>query len=120
MNRDEFERVWPWLEQALAAYGDTHRKAHVIEAIETEQAVLFSRPGAAMVIEINTWPTGMKEAVAWLAGGDLKTIRAMTPEIEAWAKARGCHRAAVNAGRIGWAKALGDYRARGVYLTKDL
>ena len=118
--REEFEAAWPLLKPAIAAYGDTHRKRHVLEMIEDGRAVLFRCPGSAMVIEINTWPTGLKEAVAWLAGGDLEGIRKMTPEIEAWARRAGCHRAAVNAGRLGWTKVLKGYRERGVFLTKDL
>ena len=118
--RDEFERCWPWLAQAVLAYGPTHNEHHVWEKIEAGEAHLFPMPNAVMVVELKRWPTGYKEAVAWLAGGSLDEIKTFTPQIEKWAKANGCNRAAVVAARRGWQHELSGYRAVGTYLTKDL
>lgn len=118
--REEFDRVWLYLAPAVAAYGPTHTKADVWSRIEAGEAYLFAMPNAAMVVELKRWPTGFKEAVAWLAGGSLDEISSFTPRIEAWAKAEGCHRAAVVAGRRGWQRHLAGYRPSGTYLTKDL
>ena len=118
--REEFDRCWRWLAPAVLAYGPTHNQDHVWARIESGEAHLFPMPNAAMVVELKRWPTGYKEAVAWLAGGSLDEIKAFTPKIEDWARAEGCNRAAVNAGRRGWQHALPGYRAAGTYLTKDL
>lgn len=118
--RAEFERCWSFLAPAVAAYGPTHDKQHVWERIEAGEAHLFPMPNAAMVVELKRWPTGFKEAVAWLAGGSGDEIETFTPRIEAWARAEGCHRAAIMAGRPGWQRRRGGYRMAGVYLTKDL
>lgn len=118
--RDEFERCWSYLAPAVAAYGPTHTKEHVWRQIEAGEAHLFPMPHAAMVVELKRWPTGFKEAVAWLAGGSLDEIKRFTPQIEQWARAEGCHRAAVVAGRRGWARELPGYRPVGTFLTKEL
>jgi len=118
--REEFDRVWPWLAQAILAYGPTHTKDDVWRRIEAGEVHLFAMPNAAMAIELKRWPTGFKEAVAWLAGGSGEEIETFTPRIEAWARAEGCHRAAIIAGRAGWQRRRGGYRMAGVYLTKDL
>src|SRR5690606_14889947 len=87
--RAEFERCWSFLAPAVAAYGPTHDKQHVWERIEAGEAHLFPMPNAAMVVELKRWPTGFKEAVAWLAGGSGDEIETFTPRIEAWARAEG-------------------------------
>lgn len=119
-RREEFERVWRYLAPAVAAYGPTHTKADVWSRIEAGDAHLFAMPNAAMVVELKRWPTGFKEAVAWLAGGSLEEITAFIPKIEQWAKVEGCDRAAVVAARRGWQRQLTGYRPAGTYLTKDL
>jgi hypothetical protein len=120
ISREVFDRCWPYLEPAVAAYGPTHSKDDVWQRIESGEAQLWPLPHAAMVTELKRWPTGFKEAVAWLAGGSLVEIREFTPALEAWAKAEGCDRAAVCAGRLGWSRALTGYRQSGAFLTKEL
>lgn len=117
---DSFDRVWPLLKPAVEAYGPTHTRDHVWQAIERGEAQLWTHADCAMVTEIKVWPTGFKEAVAWLAGGSLEGIRILTPTIEAWAKTKGCARAAVIAGRRGWSRELTGYRPVGAFLTKEL
>jgi hypothetical protein len=108
------------IEPAVASYGPTHTKADVWRMIEAGDAQLWTDRDCAMVTEIKVWPTGYKEAVAWLAGGNLDGVRRLTPIIEDWARDKGCDRAAVIAGRRGWVRELTDYRASGSFLTKDL
>lgn len=119
-SRALFDRYWPMIEPAIAAYGPTHSKEDVWQQIESGHAQLWTLPHAVMVTEIKRWPTGFKEAVAWLAGGSLAEIRDFTPTLEDWARAEGCDRAAVTAGRPGWGRALDGYRLAGSFLTKDL
>lgn len=117
--REEFDRVWPMLKPSVQRYGDTQRKRHVWQAIESGHAQLWPLPNAALVTQIDIYPTGLKECRAWLAGGELDEIVAITPEIEAWARKRGCTRAVIF-GRRGWGKALTGYREMAVTYAKDL
>lgn len=117
--RSEFFRCKPWIEAALArdAIG-THDADDVWDLIETGHAQLWPTPNAAMVTKIDRFP---KATVLqwWIAGGNLKEIKASEPRIAEWAKAQGCGFAAI-AGRRGWARTLKDYRAAFAVAVKDL
>ena len=119
-QRDDFERVWPWLKPAIANFGDTHRKRHVWEAIDAGKVQLWWNDTAALVTEIAVFPTGARMINAWLAGGDLEGVLRLVPRIEAWAKAQGITRASITSGRPGWSRTLPGYRTTGVQMTKDL
>ena len=118
--RDEFLRAWPWLEAAIQAYADTHHEEHVWAKIEDGQAQLWTTPRSAFVSEIRVWPTGMKEAVAWLAGGEADELLMLKPAFEAWAKSKNCKRVGFALGRKGWERVLKDYRVAGITLMKEL
>lgn len=119
-DRDDFERCWPLLKPAILLYGDTHRKKHVWESIESGHSQLWCTELSAVVSSIKVWPTGMKEVIGWLAGGDIKGIQQLVPQIESWAKKRGCARAGILLGREGWARALDGYKPAGIQLMKEL
>lgn len=114
-----FQRVWPWLKKAIAAYGPTHRKRHVWRRIETEAAQLWTNEHSAIVTTIDVWPSGFKELTGWLSAGDLNGVLELRPVIEAWAKAKGCDRVSLS-GRHGWVRAFPDYRHITSTLVKDL
>jgi hypothetical protein len=116
----EFERCWPWLEQAIELYGHTHTKAHILSQVLRGQAHFWPGDNAAIVTNILRAPTGLTSVNGWLAGGELGEIAEMAPKIEAWAKGNiGCHRAIVF-GRRGWLRALDGYREGGMRMVKDL
>ena len=50
----DFDRVWPWLRQAVDRWGETHRKWHVWRLIEAERAQLWTTENAAIVTTIAT------------------------------------------------------------------
>src|SRR5690606_8192610 len=75
----ELERVWPLLEAAILAYAPTHDLEHVKAKTDTGHAQLWTTRNAALVSEILIWPTGLREASGWLAGGDLEELLAMQP-----------------------------------------
>lgn len=118
--REEFLRVWPWLEAAIRAYADTHRQEHVWAKIESGSAQIWTTPGAAFVSEIRIWPAGLREAIAWLAGGKLDELMMLKPSFEAWARSKNCKRVGFSLGRKGWERVLKDYRPAGITLMKDL
>lgn len=116
----EFDRVWPYLEPAVLAYGPTHDKSHVCEAIESHQAQLWALPNSALVTEIKIYPTGYKELIGWLAGGDLEEIQKAEPVVAEWAKSIGCQRSNLMCARAGWLKAFPGYREVGRTIVKEL
>lgn len=118
--RDEFERVWPLLKPAITATGDTHRKRHVWEALEHRKVQLWTSPNAAVVTEINVFPTGLKHVNGWLTGGELAEILVIVPQIEAWAKSIGAKSIGVDMARLGWARKLPGYSAVSVNIMKEL
>lgn len=116
--RDDFERVWPWLAAALVHNGNTHRKEDLWEMIAHGAAQLHPLRNGAIVTTIQTHPSGLKDANAWLAGGNLEEILQVIPLLETWLKSEGCARVTVT-GRKGWLKRLPEYRHTGNILVKD-
>lgn len=119
MNKDEFDRVWPWLAAAVIRYGSTHSKDDVWGSITRGAAQLHPLPNGAIVTSIECYPSGRKELRCWLAGGDLTEIQAYEPTLCAWARETGCHVIGI-VGRRGWVKSLEGYSETAVILTKEL
>lgn len=116
--QEAFDLSWPHLEAALEHYGPTHEKRHVIEALESGKAQFWYAPEAAILTEIKVWPTGFKEVVGWLAGGEIDGVLRLIPQIETWAQGIGCQRAIIT-GRYGWKRRLSGYRPLGSTFVKD-
>ena len=117
--RAEFERVWPWLSDAVQAYGPVETKDTVWQRITDGFAELWTTPNAAMVTTIEVSPSGYKELKGWLAGGALPEIKEFEPLLAQWARERGCRRVVIQ-GRRGWLKAFDGYAERAVVMTKEL
>ena len=88
-GREEFERVWPWLAAALEHGGGTHGKEDLWKTIETCSAQLHPLRNGAIVTTIQTHPSGLKDANAWLAGGNLNEIIEVIPLLGNLAAKRG-------------------------------
>jgi len=116
----ELERVWPLLERAILAYAPTHNLEHVRAKLDTGHSQLWTTPNSALVSEILIWPTGMREASGWLAGGDLDELLTMQPRFEAWARSKHCKRVGIQLGREGWERKLDGYRKTGIRMAKDI
>lgn len=114
-----FDRLWPMLAEAVARYGPTHERHHVWDRIASGHAQLWPAPSAAVVTEIDTYPTGFRELNFWLAAGDMKQILVMQPHIERWAKDQGCDRIAIR-GRRGWLRAADGFREALVAMVKEI
>lgn len=116
----EFQRVWPWLAEALKAFpAETHRKEHVWAALERGDAQLWASDTAAVVTEITVYPTGLRSLNAWLAGGDLAGIHELDGRIDEFARAKNCTMRTLH-GRKGWLRALDGYRDAGAMMMKDV
>ncbi len=127
MDYKEFERCWPWLEASLdfAAFKlngkvwPSHLKQHVWERFCANKSRFWPGDNCAIVTEIHTSPTGLKNHHTWLAGGDLEEIVAMMPTIEAFGARNGCHQQ-TGSGRRGWLRAFDGYHEIGVRKAKPL
>jgi len=102
----EFFRCKRWIESALASSPLVFFTLRdIFDAIYDGKAFLWAGENSCHVIEITTI-CRRRVAVAWLAGGDLSELLAMTPAIEKWARdQKGCDVALVT-GRRGWLKPL--------------
>ena len=74
---------------------------------------------AAILAEIKTFPSGVKEVHGVAAAGDLRTIIELIPRAESWGRKHGCTRAVIES-RPGWDRALPTYELHQVCLRKDL
>ncbi len=123
----EFERCWPWLEAALAAFAythndvvwPTHKKEHVLALITNNLAFFWPSKTCAIVTYFVKYPTGLKQHTTWLAGGELKEIKRMTLHIEEWGRKQGCHMQ-FGYGREAWVRVLDGYKKHGTNRSKDL
>jgi hypothetical protein len=113
-----WDRVRAWLLPALRPQDGS--EAELVEEVVTGRAQLWIGERSAMVTQCIPEPAGLC-IHAWLAGGDLDEIKAMTSGIEAWARAAGCDYATIT-GRTGWLRALRPlgYRLDGPELKKVL
>lgn len=75
--------------------------------------------GAAILAEIRTYPSGVKEVHGIAAAGDLHEIISLIPFAENWGRDNGCDRAVIES-RAGWERALPDYQLHQVSLRKEL
>lgn len=119
VDRNQFERCWPWLCASIEHYGHTHEKEDLWAILEEGRASLYPLPHGAIVASIEVHPTGLKECYGWLAGGDLHEIARAEPLIARAMKEMGCQRVALRA-RPGWVRALEGYKNYGSLLVKDL
>jgi hypothetical protein len=102
----ELVRCRPWIDEALQWSGGTHDFLDIVEAVLDDRMRLWSRPDACIVGQIVVHP---KKTVLhlFLAGGNLRTLRKMQPDVQAWARGQGATLISIS-GRPGWTKALAD------------
>lgn len=70
------------------------------------QLVVIANDDAAVLVEINVYPTGARELHGMAATGNMKAIvEQLIPQAEKWGRERGCMTAKIES-REGWAKVL--------------
>lgn len=115
-----FARCRGWLEEALSSgLLRTHAIEHVWEALTSGECQIWPKQASVAVTQLQSYPTGKKALCIWLAGGDLKELKATHVAIEQFAKSIGCD-ALLISGRKGWLKALGDYRENTTSMVKEI
>lgn len=100
---EELARCGPWLQAAMDhAGGTTHTLGDLYNGILSGHLRLWPAEDAVIVTEFVHYPRE-RHIHVFLAGGNLKTIEAMRPEIEHFGIANGCSRLTIS-GRPGWAR----------------
>lgn len=106
---DMSDRSRRWLAAALEYAGETHRFRDLLVGVGHGLYQYWPGDISAVLTELVTYPTGRVECNIFLAGGDLdELVEEMLPEIEAWARRKGCTGITVS-GRKGWARVLKDH-----------
>ena len=117
-----FERLTPYIEEALEYADGTHTLDDVRQGIESGHLQLWPCPTSCIITQINIFPH-QKELHFFLAGGNLDELRPVYPIIEEWGRSIGCTRATF-IGRKGWERVfmreVEGWSAPLVYYTKDL
>lgn len=114
----EFERCRGWIEGALAHAGGTHTADDILEGIRLGRYQFWPGEAAACVTEFVTYPR-LLALNLFLVGGDMAELLARLPDVEAWAKERGCSRVQC-AGRFGWERVLKNYEKFCIALKKEI
>lgn len=95
----EWERCRAWILPALQH--DTEE--HLIEELAAGRAQIWGAADAALITQlVNAEEPALH---IWLAGGNLHSILALQPGLEAWGRAQGAKGLWLN-GRKGWARVL--------------
>jgi hypothetical protein len=91
--RKQFDRCWPWFNDAIAADGKTHGKEDLWKLVSQKKVLFFWQDKSAAICTLSYAPTGIKTLNIWLYGGAPPDFRLyLIPRIEAWARKAACHR----------------------------
>lgn len=74
---------------------------------------------AAILAEIRTYPSGLREVHGLGAAGDVRAIIDLIPFAEAWGAQAGCRLASIES-RQAWGKLLPGYEVEQVRIVKEL
>ena len=86
--------------KALEYAGGSHTVQDVVDAAKRGEFEIWEGRESIVVTQVVQNPR-CKEAVAFLAAGDLEEIARMYPTLEEWARSIGCTRVSCH-GRRGW------------------
>lgn len=118
--RFHFERCRGWLDDALKSSRlRTHDLDHVWSALVSGECQLWPKMNSVALTQIQNYPTGKRVMCIWLAGGDVRELKATHVAIENFARAGGCE-AILITGRRGWMKSLGGYHEDATSIVKEL
>lgn len=119
------------LDSGLSAYLH-HREAfgaldplrYPVEAIDARVKAqtwrCWGNESAAILAEVKTYPSGVREVHGVAAAGDLQAIIELIPLAEEWGREHGCVRAVIES-RPGWERALPEeWELHQVAMRKEL
>lgn len=114
----EFDRYRPHIAAALERDFGTHSIDDVREEVVSGRAHLWTTPQSATVTRVEFTPQNTMLCI-WLSGGDLDDLRAVEPQISAWARAHYCDLIYIS-GRRGWLRSLDGYAEAASVMVKQL
>jgi hypothetical protein len=118
--RKEFDRCWPWFNDAITADGKTHTKEDLWKLVSQKKVFFFWQDKSAAVCTTSYAPTGIKTLIIWLYGGERPDFRLyLIPRIEEWARKAACHRMLVY-DRYNWMFANYGWTPQGTRRVKAL
>lgn len=94
----------PYIEDALAYSGGTHRWPDIQAGVLLGNLQLWPGQSSAAVTEINVYPR-KKVLNVFLAGGDMDELMVMMDSAREWGRSRGCDTMMMS-GRQGWRRVL--------------
>lgn len=95
----EWDRCRDWLLPALR----DETEAHVCDELAAGRAQIWGARDGALITQLMQADEPLVHV--WLGGGNMRSLMAMQPGIEAWGRAQGAAALWIN-GRKGWARAL--------------
>jgi hypothetical protein len=107
--RDEFADIAP----------DKYPASYIDGQVLSGEWRCWGTERAAIIAEIKTYPSGLKEVHGVAATGDLGEIRALIPLAEQWGRENGCQWAAIES-RGGWERLLPEYQVEQVRIAREL
>lgn len=95
-----------WRSRFLEAVDEALYPAEWLDKrVASGRARFWGNEQAAILAEINTFPSGLKEVHGLVAAGDLAAIVALIPNAERWGRERGCVRASIQSSPA-WARLM--------------
>jgi hypothetical protein len=117
----EWLRCRPWIEAALRYSGGTHDISDIEDGLMRGVYQFWPGKRSAMVTEICEFPR-RRTLNVFLGGGDIRELAEMRPDVERYAKFRGCD-AVTLIGRRGWLRSFlknVGYAEKWVMMAKDI
>jgi Tol biopolymer transport system component len=116
--QQEFERLKPQIESALAYNAGTQSLEEVKERLENGSFRLWSSENSVLIIESQTLG-GKQYVIVALGGGNLEEIKEMLDQVEKEAKTLGFDGVMI-IGRRGWGKVLPSYGEKATVFIKEI
>ena len=108
-----------WREHFVSLAPDKYPAEWIDAQVASGAFRCWANMNAAILAEIRTYPSGLKEVHGLAAAGCPASILRLIPSAEAWGRANGCTLASLES-RRGWARMLPEYQENQVRLVKDL
>jgi len=114
---DNVQRCKKWIVDALEYAHNSHTFDEVIEIVKRGDAQFWAFSDSAIITEIISYPQ-RRTLRFWLAGGNLKRLLDVEPNIRKWSILYNC-KAVEIIGRKGWGKVLKNYKPTATVFIKE-
>lgn len=109
----------PFREEFTALCPEKYPPEYIDAMVATCMWACWSDGRAAILCEVKTYPSGLKELHGLAAAGKLESILALIPLAEEYGRHVGCQIASIES-RDGWGRLLPDYEAEQTRIVKGL